>query len=149
MSIFYLSGRTATTTPTALRGPHLVGLDSDTVNGEIHILEVGVSNYIATAVTLALRRLTGGTSGADLTEVLGAPGSRLPDAVAKQVHTADATGGGEICRTTLAAAIGASWAWTFAKGDLVIPAAATPNQIGIVAPEGSGIHFDYYIKWLE
>ena len=51
-------------------------------------------------------------------------------------------------QTTLGAAVGSGWVWTFGDEGLQIPE-GTANGIGIYIPTGTGQILDYYIFWDE
>lgn len=132
---------------TTVRGPSLYTIASAC---RPVIREVGVFNTTSTAVAVALARLTArGTPGAGITVAPHVSDGPAADATPYQTHTADATAGAEIARTTLGAAIGAGMVWTFGADGLVIPAGANTAGIGIVCPTGTGQILDFYIVWDE
>jgi hypothetical protein len=111
------------------------------------VVEVGVWNTTATAVCVALVRLTtAGTQGAGLTEVCEDDPSQTVIATGFAGHTVGPTIGGEIRRADLGAAIGSGVIWTF-------PGIAIPNTtgdgLGLYVPTGTGQVCDYSISWDE
>ncbi len=111
------------------------------------VVEIGVFNTTATALVVALNRLTtAGTQGANLTEVPQDDDLQVAIATGFAGHTGGPTIGGEIRRATLGAAVGSGVIWTF--GGIEIPA-GTANGLGLIVPTGTGQILDYWIDWDE
>lgn len=143
MARFAVSGRATIAGTSALPLVSLYG----TAAVRPRVVEVGIWNTTAVAVTVSLNRLTTtGTPGAGLTEV--PEDSPLHAAVATGFagHTIGPTIGGELRRATLAAAIGSGVIWTFQGIEL---SEATTNGIGLIVPTGTGQVLDYAIVWDE
>lgn len=143
MARFSVSGRAT------IAGTNLLPLMSLYATAGVRptVLEVGITNTTAVAVTVSLNRLTtAGTPGAALTEVA----EDSPDHVAVSTgfagHTAGPTIGGELRRTTLGAAVGSGVIWTFTG--LEIPA-STAQGLGLIIPAGTGQILDYYVSFIE
>lgn len=114
------------------------------------IVEIGLFNTTATALVVALNRLsTTGTQGAGLTEVAEDNVEQTALATGFAGHTVGPTVGGEIRRATLGAAVGSGVIWTWPDNGTVRIAAATTNGVGVLVPSGTGQILDYYIAWLE
>ncbi len=146
MPRYSASARTAAL-PTSLRGPSLYTIASLC---QPKIREVGVFNTTSTAVAVALARLTArGTPGAAINAAKHDQAGPAADATPYQTHTADATAGDEIVRTTLGAAVGSGMVWTFGDTGLIIPAGANTAGIGIILPTGVAQHLDFYFIWDE
>lgn len=112
------------------------------------LVEVGVFNSTATAVVIALIRLTTtGTQGSTITAAYEDDSSQTAVATAKDTHTVAPTLGGKLRQASLGAAIGSGIIWTFANG-LVIPN-TTGDGIGIYIPTGTGQVVDLYLTWDE
>lgn len=112
------------------------------------LVEVGVFNSTATAVVVALIRLTTtGTQGSTITAAYEDDSSQTAVATAKDTHTVAPTLGGKLRQASLGAAIGSGIIWTFANG-LVIPN-TTGDGIGIYIPTGTGQVVDVYLTWDE
>jgi hypothetical protein len=114
------------------------------------LLEVGVWNTTATAVSISLRRFTvAGTGGAGMTEAYEDDNVHVPVATISDTDT-----GGPTFRTgalriaTLGAAVGSGVIWTFG-GDGAMIEAGTANGIGIVPWVGTGQICDVYFVWSE
>lgn len=143
MSRFAVSGRATIVGTSALP---LVSLYATTAVSP-HVVEVGLWNTTATAVTVSLNRLTtAGTQGAGLTEVPEDDPVHVAVATGFAGHTAGPTVGGELRRATLGAAIGSGVIWTFQS---ITIAAATANGVGVIVPTGTGQILDYHIVWEE
>lgn len=142
----YASAREATTTPTALRGAHLDVANTRT----FYVLEAGVFNTTATAVTAGLQRMTTiSATGAAIDEAAEDP-TVTPNAVALGVNTADHTAGtpDAYVQAQLGAAVGAGVIWTFGGKGLVIPGTASTG-ICLICPNGTGQFRDFYWVWEE
>jgi hypothetical protein len=114
------------------------------------IVEIGLWNTTATAVTVSVNRLTTvGTPGAGLTEDCDSMPEQAANATGFAGHTVAPTIGNEKKRATLGAAVGSGVIWTWAEGDPLVIAAATTNGVGIIVPTGTGQILDYSISWLE
>lgn len=112
--------------------------------------EVGVFNTTATAVAVALCRLsTAGTQGAGLTEQ-GLDATAVAASVTGfNTHTVAPTLADMGYRTTLPAQVGAGIIWTFG-GDVGITCPiGTANGLGIYVPTGTGQVCDFYFVWAE
>lgn len=101
------------------------------------LVEIGVFNTTATAVTVALARFSAGTGtkGSAVTAVYENDDTQSPVTTVANTHTVTPTTISAAMRIApLAAAIGSGVIWTFGGGrteGLVLPAATT-NGIGIV-----------------
>jgi len=149
MARYVVSGR-ATIAGTNLRP--LVSLYATAAVRPI-VAEVGVFNTTASALVVALCRLTvAGTQGAALVEQKEADTTQTAVATGFAGHTVDLTAAqssdNEIRRASLGAAIGSGVIWTFGDGGLAIPN-TTADGIGLLIPSGTGQICDYYISWLE
>src|SRR4051794_1044205 len=110
MARFAISGRATIAGTSALPLVSLYG----TAAVRPRIVEVGIWNTTAVAVTVALVRLsTAGAPGAGLTEVPEDSPLHVAVATGFAGHTVGPTIGGELRRATLAAAIGSGVIWTF------------------------------------
>jgi hypothetical protein len=144
MARFAVSGRATIAGTAALPLVSLYG----TASVSAEILEIGLWNTTANAVTVAAVRLSStGTQGAGLTEVPEDDPVHVALATGFAGHTAGPTIGGEVRRATLGAAVGSGVIWTFAPG-LEIERATTAG-VGIIVPTGTGQILDYYISWIE
>lgn len=118
------------------------------------LVEVGVFNTAATAVAVALVRLSAGTGtqGAAITEVFEDDNSQSVAAAAFNTHTVTPTTiSAPLRQATLGAAIGSGIIWTFGGGKtpgLVIPN-STSDAIGIIIPAGTGQICDISWTWDE
>lgn len=114
------------------------------------ILEVGISNTVATANVVALCRLTtAGTPGAGLTEAALDQGSVAASATGFLAHTGTPPTLVDLgYRFSLGASIGAAVIWTFLPGELRT-LVGTANGIGVYCPTGTGQALDVYFKWVE
>jgi hypothetical protein len=111
------------------------------------VVEVGIWNTTATAVTVSLNRLSSaGTQGTGLSEVAEDSPDHTAIATGFAGHTAGPTVNGELRRATLGAAVGSGVIWTFSG--LEIPA-GTGNGLGLIIPTGTGQVLDYSIVWVE
>jgi hypothetical protein len=111
------------------------------------VREIGVFNTTATAVCVAVVRMTNATGvGTGLTETAETDTAQVALATIFAGHTADPTVGGEIRRATLGAAVGSGVIWTF--DGLVIPN-TTADGVGLITPTGTGQICDIYIGWEE
>lgn len=114
------------------------------------ILEVGVFNTTATALVVALNRLsTAGTPGTAITAVPEDAPEQAAVATPKNGHTVGPTVGGELRRASLGAAIGSGVIWTWPDNHPLEIAAATTNGIGVLVPTGTGQILDFYVVWNE
>lgn len=114
------------------------------------VREIGIANTTATAVTVGLCRMsTTGTKGSALT-TQSLDGTTAAGAVtAANTHTVAPTLVDMGFRTTLGAAIGSAFVWTFG-GDVGLNCtAATTSGIGIYIPTGTGQVLDFYFVWAE
>lgn len=146
MARFTISGRTTIVGTSAL--PNVSLYATSTVIPKI--VEVGLWNTSATAVAVALNRLTTtGTQGAGLTEDCDDSSVHVALATGFAGHTAGPTVGSEKKRATLGAAVGSGVIWTWPdNGALMIPS-GTGNGIGVLVPTGTGQTLDYSISWIE
>ena len=143
MARFSISGRATIAGTSALP---LVSLYA-TASVRPVVVEVGIWNTTATAVTVSLNRLTSaGTAGAGLTEVAEDSPDHTAIATGFAGHTVGPTIGGELRRATLGGAIGSGVIWTFSG--IEIPA-GTANGLGLIVPTGTGQVLDYSIVWVE
>lgn len=147
MDRFVTGGRSVTTTPSASIP---LGSLYGAAGGRIHITEIGVFNTTTTAVAVGLARLTTtGTRGSATTiGKLDIANTQTPIALGYLTHSAGPTLTMLPYRAILGAAAGAGFVWTFGGDGLVIPATAD-NGIGIVIPDGTGQHCDFYFAWIE
>lgn len=114
------------------------------------IMEVGVFNTTATAVSIALRRATAlGTAGTGQTElpIDDTAGAALATVVDTHTVTPTITTG-SVRLATLGAAVGSGVIWTFSERGLRIPA-GTGNGILIIPFVGTGQICDVYLEWSE
>jgi hypothetical protein len=116
----------------------------------MRVREIGVTNTTATAVAVALCRLsTTGTQGTALTEQNMDASAVTSSCQAFNTHTVGPTLVDLGFRTTLGAAVGSAFVWTFG-GDVGINAnVGTGNGLGIYIPTGTGQVLDWYIVWSE
>jgi hypothetical protein len=114
------------------------------------VREIGVTNTTATAVAVALCRLsTTGTRGTTLTPQALDGTTVAASVTAYQTHTGAPTLVDMGFRTTLGAAIGSAFVWTFG-GDVGLNAAVgVGNGLGLYVPTGTGQVLDWYIVWSE
>jgi len=119
-------------------------------SGAGSIREIGVANTTAVAVCVGVIRFSAATNvGTGLTEAEYNTLKAVPVCTGFAGHTGDGTtSGGTIVQTTLGAAVGSGWVWTFGDEGLQIPE-GTANGIGIYIPTGTGQILDYYIFWDE
>jgi hypothetical protein len=114
------------------------------------LLEIGISNTVATANVVALCRLTtAGTQGTGLTEAALDQGSVAATCTAFLAHTGTPPTLVDLgYRFQLGAAVGAAVIWTFLPGEFrsVI---GTANGVGVYCPTGTGQALDVYFKWVE
>ncbi len=114
------------------------------------IKEIGVFNTTATALDIALRRLTtAGTQGAGLTESKHDPDSAAASMTAFTTHTGAPTLGDDLgYRASLGAAIGSGVIWTFSDKGLLVPVGVA-NGIGVIIENGTGQACQAYVIWDE
>lgn len=114
------------------------------------IIEIGIFNTTATAVNVALCRLTTAGTSSAVTAIYGSDDSQTASSTPRNTHssTGPTISTGIIRAASLGAAIGSGVIWTFGDNALVIPAATT-NGIGIYTPNGTGQICDVYISWSE
>lgn len=114
------------------------------------IIEVGIFNTTATAVNVALCRLTTAGTSSAVTAIYGSDDSQTAGSTPRNTHssTGPTITAGTIRAASLGAAIGSGVIWTFTAGDLVIPAGTT-NGIGIYTPNGTGQICDIYWSFAE
>lgn len=114
------------------------------------IVEVGLWNTTATAVTVALVRLTTtGTQGAGLTEDCDSMPEQTAIATGFAGHTVGPTVGTEKRRATLGAAVGSGVIWTWPDNDPLTIPDGTTQGVGVIVPSGTGQILDYSITWVE
>jgi hypothetical protein len=120
-------------------------------SGGGNILEIGVSNTTATAVSLKLVELTStGTQGTALAETHWGYGGATPNCAAFNTHTvAPALGGDLGMHVTLGAAIGADKVWKFPGNGISTGGSGTGNGIGVIVATGTGQVLDAHIVWSE
>jgi hypothetical protein len=146
MARFTISGRTTIAGTNLLPNVSLYA----TAGVRARIIEVGLWNTTATAVAVALNRLTTtGTQGAGLTEDCDSMPEQTALATGFAGHTVGPTITAEKKRATLGAAVGSGVIWTWTDADPLVIAAATTNGIGVLVPTGTGQILDYSISWLE
>lgn len=114
------------------------------------IREIGLTNTASVQVDLKLVRLTSqGTPGAGLTEGKHDPDSGPASCTALATHSIAPTLGDDLgYRTSLGAAIGAAFVFTFGDSGLRIPV-GTSNGIGVIVENGTGQAIQAYIVWDE
>jgi hypothetical protein len=114
------------------------------------VREIGVFNTTATAVAIAVRRMTAvGTAGTGQTEVYNDDDAQTILATVFDTHTVTGTFvTGSIRAASLGAAIGSGIIWTFADPGLIIPA-GTGNGVVVVPLTGTGQICDVYFEWEE
>lgn len=115
------------------------------------IVEIGVTNTTATAVSIKLTRLTTtGTQGTGLTETSHEAIAATAGCAAFTTHTVAPTLGGDLgYNTILPATIGAGVIYTFGSHGLSTGSAGTGNGIGVIVATGTGQICDAYIVWDE
>lgn len=117
------------------------------VGGKVR--ECGVFNTTATAVAVALARLTAaGTPGAGLTEGKYDPNGAAASMTGFAGHTVAATVGDTVRQASLGAAIGSGVIWTFGDTGIIVPV-GTANGAGVIVPTGTGQVSDYHLDWDE
>lgn len=118
--------------------------------GRPQVTEVGVFNTTATALQVALVRLTTAGTSSAVTAIFGSDDSATIVATPRNTHssTGPTITAGNIRIASLGAAIGSGVIWTFAERDLVIPTAVTQG-IGLVTLNGTGQICDVYFTWVE
>lgn len=146
MARFTISGRAT------IAGTNLLPLVSLYATAGVRpgIVEVGLWNSTASALVVALNRLTTtGTQGAGLTEDCDDMPEQTAIATGFAGHTVGPTITAEKKRADLNGAIGAGVIWTWPDQSPLRIAAATTNGIGVLIPSGPGQILDYSISWLE
>lgn len=144
MARFTISGRTTIAGTSALPNVSLYA----TAAVRPRIIEVGLWNTGASAVEVALNRLTtAGTQGAGLTEDCDSMPEQAAVATGFAGHTVAPTLGAEKKRAVIAAGTGVIWTWD-PVDPLVVPD-GTANGIGVLVPTGTGQTLAYSISWLE
>lgn len=115
-----------------------------------YLVEVGVWNTTATAVSIELVRLTtAGTQGAAQTEVYEDDSSQTAVTTVVGPHTGTApTAGGVLRVADLGAAIGSGVIWTFGGRGASIPN-TTGDGIGVMCLSGTSQVCDVYFVWDE
>lgn len=121
-----------------------------TANVQPRLLEVGITNTTATAVSISLRRFTSaGTGGAGMTEQYESDNVQTPVATVSDTDTGGPTFvTGALRIFSLGAAVGSGVIWTFSDRGCVIPS-GTGNGIAIVPWTGTGQILDVYFVWAE
>jgi hypothetical protein len=118
------------------------------------LVEVGIFNTTATAVAVALVRLSAGTGtkGSAVTAVYEDDSSQSPVSTVANTHTVTPTTISTALRqASLGAAVGSGVIWTFGGGKtvgLTIPN-TTNDALGIIIPTGTGQVCDLYWCWDE
>jgi hypothetical protein len=114
------------------------------------VVEIGCFNTSATAVSIAIRRLTTtGTQGATVTAINQDDETQTAIAVPKDTHTVGPTvTAGSLRVATLGGAVGSGVIWTFQEPGLIVPAATT-NGICLVPFTGTGQICDVSFTWVE
>jgi hypothetical protein len=128
-----------------------VGALTAGASNDIYVVEIGVFNTTATAVSIAVRRLTSaGTPGSTVTSIPEDPDVTASTAAAKDTYTSTGptitAGNYRVAR--LGAAIGSGVIWTFNGKGLRIPK-GTANGLCIIPNTGTGQILDWYISWDE
>ncbi len=144
----YSCGMTTTIAGVAATRPSFALLNTAGVTGVLR--EVGIFNTTAVACTYRLVRFTGGTAGADQTEVAHQTNSPTSSLVAKAGWTADVTSidADMGYRAQLGAAIGSGVIWTFGADGIETHVVGTTKGIGII-PVGTGQICEVYFVWDE
>lgn len=118
------------------------------------LVEIGVFNTTATAVAVAVVRLSAGTGtqGAALTEIYEDDNSQAAVATSFNTHTVTPTTiSAPLRQASLGAAVGSGVIWTFGGGKtpgLVVPN-TTNDAVGIIIPTGTGQICDIHFTWDE
>lgn len=143
----YTFGMTATIAGTSLR-PIGALLNTASVTGVLR--EVGVFNTTSTACIYKLVRFTGGTAGADQSEVRWRRGSPAASCVAKAGWTADASSVDDdnLGRFELGALAGSGAILTFGGEGIETHDVGTTKGIGLI-PSGTGQIVEFYYVWDE
>lgn len=113
--------------------------------------EVHLANTVATAVAVALQRLTSaGTASAETDETKRDVDTATPIGDVRDTHTSTgpAITAGFIEAWMLGAVIGSGVVWEFTGNGLIIPA-GTANGIGVTIPTGAGQVCDVTFVWEE
>ncbi len=115
------------------------------------IVEIAVFNTTATALAVALQRLsTAGTQGTAISIVAEDAPEQTAVATPKNGHTVGPTiTAGVLRQASLGAAIGSGVIWTWPDNHPLEIAAATTNGVGITCPTGTGQVLDFYFTWIE
>jgi len=119
-------------------------------SNDIYVLEIGAFNTTATAVDVAVRRMTAiGTPGATVTAIPWDPDTTAATGVPKDTWTVTGTfTAGNLRAARLGAAIGAGVIWTFSGSGLRIPK-GTANGIVLIPSSGTGQVLEWYVDWQE
>lgn len=118
---------------------------------KIRVLEVGIFNTTATAVSLQFCRLsTAGTPGASATSrLLDGTGFQAAVGVLKNTYTGTAPTTTDLGIVfDLGAAIASAVVFTFDDEELIIPGVANA-AVGLMADSGAGQAIRTYWKWRE
>ncbi len=139
---------TATIAGTADTRPVFALLNTAAVSGIVR--EVSLWNTTATACTFRLVRFTGGTAGADQTEVKHRRSAPAASLTAKAGWTADVSAIDEDLgyRAELGAAIGSGVIWTFGAEGMETHDLGTTKGFGII-PVGTGQILRVHVTWDE
>jgi hypothetical protein len=109
--------------------------------GEIWVVEIHVTNTTTAAFECSVKRIvtSAGTPGTAQTMVYGeGPNNNTAKGDPRDTHSVGPTlVAGEICRTSIGAAIGNGIIWTFGARELVIPSGTT-NGIAVMPMTGTG-----------
>lgn len=143
----YTCGMTATIAGTSLR-PVFALLNTASVSGIIR--EVGVFNTTTTECVYKLVRFTGGTAGADQSEIKHRRTAPAASLTAKAGWTADASSVDDDClaRFELGAAKGSGFVATFGAEGVESHDVGTTKGIGLI-PSGTGQIVEVYFIWDE
>lgn len=142
----YSCGMTASIAGTSVR-PNFGLLNTGSVTGVLR--EVGIFNTTSTACAYKLVRITGGTAGADQTEMRLRRTAPAASCVAKAGWTADATVDEDLgYRVQLGAAVGSGAILTFGAEGLETHDVGTTKGIGLI-PIGTGQICEVYFIWDE
>ena len=142
----YSVGMTASIAGTSLR-PIMGLLNTASVTGIIR--EIGLFNTTTTECVYKVVRITGGTAGADQTEIRLRRAAPAASCVAKAGWTADATVDEDTgYRMELGAAKGSGAILTFGAEGLETHDVGTTKGIGLI-PTGTGQICEVYFIWDE
>lgn len=121
-----------------------------TANTRLVLREVHVIQTAATAVQLAIQRLTtAGTAASETGEARWDPDTRAPEGDVKDTHTVGPTiTAGEVESILLPGIIGSAWLWAFDGSGFIVPIGAA-NGAGVVVVTGTGQVVETTYVWEE